>query len=41
MLAASHAIGVTAYIDEKVATWLAGFPLAQSGASGGALRHDA
>ena len=29
MLAASHAIGVNAYIDEEVATWLAGFLLAQ------------
>jgi ribosome biogenesis GTPase A len=27
MLAASHAIGVNAYIDEEVATWLAGFLL--------------
>ncbi|MBL8450784.1 MAG: ribosome biogenesis GTPase YlqF [Dechloromonas sp.] len=29
MLAASHAVGVNAYIDEEVATWLAGFLLAQ------------
>lgn len=29
MLAASHAIGVNAYIDEEVATWLAGFLLAR------------
>lgn len=29
MLAASHAIGVNAYIDEEVATWLAGYLLAQ------------
>lgn len=28
MLAASHAVGVNAYIDEEVATWLAGFLLA-------------
>ncbi|MFA7293256.1 MAG: ribosome biogenesis GTPase YlqF [Rhodocyclaceae bacterium] len=28
MLAASHAVGVKAYIDEEVATWLAGFLLA-------------
>lgn len=27
MLAASHAVGVNAYIDEEVATWLAGFLL--------------
>ncbi len=29
MLAASHAVGVNAYIDEEVATWLAGFLLEQ------------
>ncbi|HEX5803739.1 MAG TPA: ribosome biogenesis GTPase YlqF, partial [Azospira sp.] len=29
MLAASHAVGVNAYIDEEVATWLAGFLLAR------------
>jgi ribosome biogenesis GTPase A len=29
MLAASHAIGVNAYIDEEVATWLSGYLLAQ------------
>ena len=28
MLAASHAVGVNAYIDEEVATWLGGFLLA-------------
>ncbi|MBK8522837.1 MAG: ribosome biogenesis GTPase YlqF [Betaproteobacteria bacterium] len=28
MLAASHAVGINAYIDEEVATWLAGFLLA-------------
>ena len=28
MLAASHAVGVNAYIDEEVATWLAGFLIA-------------
>ncbi len=28
MLAASHAVGTNAYIDEEVATWLAGFLLA-------------
>ncbi|MCP5268934.1 MAG: ribosome biogenesis GTPase YlqF [Zoogloeaceae bacterium] len=27
MLAASHAVGINAYIDEEVATWLAGFLL--------------
>jgi ribosome biogenesis GTPase A len=27
MLAASHAVGVNAYIDEEVGTWLAGFLL--------------
>ena len=41
MLAASHAIGVNAYIDEEVATWLAGFLLAQYPALLAALRHDA
>jgi ribosome biogenesis GTPase A len=29
MLAASHAVGINAYIDEEVATWLAGFLLEQ------------
>lgn len=29
MLAASHAVGVNAYIDEEVATWLAGYLLEQ------------
>ena len=28
MLAASHAVGVNAYIDEEVATWLGGYLLA-------------
>ena len=39
MLAASHAVGVNAYIDEEVATFLAGFLLDQlPGAAQGSLR---